>query len=358
MAKINYPKDKYEVLVVIRSDDQETLEAAEKTINQLRTNNLASKTDIRIIRIAGQTVNKAYSLNIGLRAATGQIIAVFDAEDEPHPEILKSVDEIFTKRKVDIVQAGVQLINISSFWYSALNCLEYYYWFKSILPFMSSLGATPLGGNTVFFKKKVLDNLGGWSEDCLTEDADIGIRASAAGYQTVMIYVEDMATLEETPANEMEFIRQRTRWDQGYLQILFRGDWLKLPSLKEQFLSFYLLIQPIIHNLSVLAIISLPLVSWGLKVPVGLAMFSWLPLYFLLLQFGLYFMGLKDLKKHYQLQFSPWLYGLLLVFFIPYQFMLAFSSLRAFSRLFLGIGNWEKTYHTNKHRLAMAASEL
>jgi cellulose synthase/poly-beta-1,6-N-acetylglucosamine synthase-like glycosyltransferase len=342
MANLNYPKHLYEVLVVVRNDDIATLKAAEKAI---------SSDNIRVVKIDGTTVNKPYSLNMGWLYAKGDIITVFDAEDEPHPDILRSVDEVFIRDHVDIVQAGVQLVNVGSHWFAGLNCLEYYYWFKSILPFMSGLGATPLGGNTVFFKRKVLEKLDGWREECLTEDADIGIRASAAGFKTKMIYVEDMATQEETPANEGEFIRQRTRWDQGYLQILIRGDWLKLSTISEQFLSFYLLMQPIIHQFAVLAMLSIPFVAVGFGVALWLAMFSWLPFYFLVLQFGLYFVGLVDLKKHYGLSFTRWVYVFLPVFFIPYQLMLAFSALRAFGRMFLGITNWEKTEHWNVHRL-------
>lgn len=352
MANLNYPKNMYEVLVVVRNDDVGTLRAVEKEIDGLGLR-LGSKNLplMKLVKIDGTTINKPYSLNMGWLYATGDIITVFDAEDEPHPDILRSVDEVFIRDRVDIVQAGVQLVNVGSHWFAALNCLEYYYWFKSILPFMSSLGATPLGGNTVFFKRRVLEKLDGWREDCLTEDADIGIRASAAGFKTKMIYVEDMATQEETPTNEDEFIRQRTRWDQGYLQILVRGDWLTLPTLTEQFLCGYLLTQPVIHQFSVLAMLSIPFISLGLKVPLWLAMFSWLPLYFLTLQLGLYYVGLMDLRKHYNLSFTRWVYIFLPIFFIPYQLMLAFAGLRAFGRMFLGITNWEKTEHWNVHRM-------
>jgi glycosyltransferase XagB len=356
MSKLNYPKELYEVLVVIREDDKSTYKAAFSAISKLRS--LDKNLDLRIILINGEVKSKPRSLNQALPFASGQIVAVFDAEDEPHPDILKSVDTVFSKKRVDIVQAGVQLINVSSNWFSALNCLEYYYWFKSILPFMSDLGSTPLGGNTVFFKRDVLGVLEGWDESCLTEDADIGIRASALGFKTAMIYVEDMATLEETPQNERSFIRQRTRWDQGYLQILLKGDFLKLSSLKQQFLSFYLLLQPLIHQFTVLAMILIPIFSWFLKVPVWLAFFSWIPLYFLLIQFGLYLIGLYDLRKHYNLNFSNSLFFSLALSFIPYQFMLSFSFLRAVVRMFLGAFNWEKTLHANIHREVSTVSGL
>jgi len=354
MTKIKYPKSLYEVLVVVRVDDILTIKAVERAIEKMSLG--VDLPDIKLIKIDGEPINKAYSLNQAFLHASGDIISVFDAEDSPSKHILKAVDQTFLQTKVDVVQAGVQLINVASRWFSALNCLEYYFWFKSILPLMASLGANPLGGNTVFFKKQVLNSIGGWDENCLTEDADIGIRAVAAGFKTKMIYLENLATLEETPQNEAAFIRQRSRWDQGYLQVLLKGDWLKLPSLKQQFLSFYLLCQFLIHQFVVLSMISLPLVSLVTKVPLWLALFSWLPAYFLALQIGLYFIGLADLKKHYHLKFKKSLYLYLILSYIPYQLMLSLASFRAVFRQLFGLLNWEKTHHFNLHRQLKLAS--
>ncbi len=347
MANIDYPVDKYEVLVVVRDDDLKTKKEVKKAIEE------TGRENIKLVKIDGFPINKSYSLNMALHYAKGDIIAVFDAEDHPHPDILKSVDEVVYNKKADVVQAGVQLINIGSYWFSPLNCLEYYFWFKSVLPYLSSKGATPLGGNTVFFKKKVIEDLGGWDEECLTEDADIGIRASVKGYKTEMVYLEEMATLEETPVDVRAFIKQRTRWDQGYLQILLKGDWMQIDSLKKQVLSLYVLVQPIIHQFMFLTMLAIPFISLSLKTRVWIAMFSWAPLYFLILQLGLYFIGLFDLKKNYNLQFSFLAYLFVVIFFVPYQFLLGVSFTRALIRLILGKGNWEKTYHLNKHRLAL-----
>jgi hypothetical protein len=43
---------------------------------------------------------------------------------------------------VKVVQAGVQLMNYTSRWYSTLNVLEYFFWFKSRLHYHAKYGAT------------------------------------------------------------------------------------------------------------------------------------------------------------------------------------------------------------------------
>jgi cellulose synthase/poly-beta-1,6-N-acetylglucosamine synthase-like glycosyltransferase len=347
MARIDYPAELLEVLVIVRKDDEKTIKAVEDTLSLIKRDNF------RLITFDGYPINKAHSLNIGLSHAQHGTIGVFDAEDEPDPDILKSVDLAMTYQKADVVQGGVQLVNVSSTWFSAFNCLEYYFWFKSVLPFFSRLGSTPLGGNTTFFKKQALSSVGGWDEDCLTEDGEIGLRLSVAGCKVGIIYDEKMSTLEETPPDTESFIRQRSRWDQGYLQILFKGDWLKLPSFSKQFLALYLFLQPAVHVLTTFNLLALPFFALSAHVPVGLALFSFVPSYTLLLHLGLSFLGLLDLCQRYKLPSSFKLFFKTLIFFFPYQIVLGYAFFRAALRLVTGVKTWEKTVHVNAHRVAV-----
>jgi len=77
-------------------------------------------------------------------------------------------------------------MNHRSSWFSARNALEYYFWFKSRLHLHSRIGFIPLGGNTVFVRRPLLEAAGGWDNDCLAEDCDLGARLSARG-QTLFV---------------------------------------------------------------------------------------------------------------------------------------------------------------------------
>src|SRR5260370_35312455 len=99
----------------------------------------------------------------------------------------------------------------------------------------------PLGGNTVFFTRDVLQRVGGWDEQDLTEDADIGIRISLLGERMRVVYDDRYVTREETPPTLSQFIKQRTRWSQGFLQTLFKGEWKQLPRLGQRLLAIYTL---------------------------------------------------------------------------------------------------------------------
>jgi len=343
MKKINYPKELYEILVIARDDDHKTVAEILKALGHLPPT-------FNLLVYQNFPNNKPEGLNAALEYTKKDIVAIFDAEDEPHPDILNAVNTVFSQKAVDIIQSGVQLVNVASHWYSPYNCLEYYFWFKSVLPFFSLNGANPLGGNTVFFKKDCLQEASGWDKKCLTEDAEIGIRLSAAGKKTAVIYDEEMATREETPPSLAGFIRQRTRWHQGYLQVLLKGDWLKLKSFRQKFISSYLLFYPFIQLITTLWFLTSPWFSFTVKIPLGLALFSYFPSYFLLLQWSISLIGLFHLKKNYQLTFSPWLYVKFLIFYFPYQFVLAWATIRAIKRQVAKLEFWEKTEHINAHR--------
>ena len=149
--KINYPKHLKEIIIVVRHDDKNTIDKAQEVIANLDNDNHTV-----LVLVDSHPINKPVSLNHGLNQARHQIVTIFDAEDEPDPEIYNMVNTAFVKKDVDVVQAGVALMNYNSHWYSALNVMEYYFWFKSGLYLINNLcNVSLLGGNTVFIKKKL-----------------------------------------------------------------------------------------------------------------------------------------------------------------------------------------------------------
>lgn len=345
VSNINYPNHLKEVLVLCREDDQGTIAKAQEAIKELGQKN------IRLIVFNSFPINKPHGLNYGLTGAKNEIVTIFDAEDEPHPDIYNIVNTVMIRDEVDVVQSGVQLMNYRSHWFSALNVMEYFLWFKSGLHFFLRIGnVTPLGGNTVFFKKQWLEKIGGWDEGCLTEDADIGIRLILAGAKTRVIYDEQHSTQEETPTSVAGFIKQRTRWNQGFLQIFIKDDWRKLPQIRQKFVTLYVLLSPLIQALLLLYAPVAVWVAFTQKMPMIVSLFSFVPLYLSLLQILVYIVGLYEFTKAYKLRFPFWMPVKVLFTFYPYQLMLMFSSFRAFYRVVFSKNGWEKTLHINGHR--------
>lgn len=346
IEQINYPNELFEVLVICRKDDIKTIEQVKKSAN------FTNKFNLRLILFNDIEPNKPKALNIGLSMAKGDVIGVFDAEDEPGREILNIVNNTMLTEGADVVQSGVQLMDHNSHWFSSLNVLEYYFWFKSGLHYYSKVwNMVPLAGNTVFFKKESLVKVNGWDENCLTEDADIGIRLSENYAKIRVVYDEKCLTKEETPHTTKSFIKQRTRWMQGFMQILLKGDWLKLPTFKQKVICVYILISPVIQSLLLIYIPFGLIIVFTTKIPLFISLISYLPFYFMVIQILVYIIGLSKFTKTHRKDFSIEIMLKVLIYYYPYQLALAYSAFRAVGRILMGTNIWEKTTHTNNHRL-------
>ena len=349
---LNYPKRLMQIMAICREDDPGTIAEAQAKINELRDPN------VQLVIFNDKPINKPHGLNLALSVARGDIVTIFDAEDEPHPDILNIINTTMLNEDVDVVQSGVQLMNHNTRWFCFLNVLEYFFWFKSSMHFFARTGMTPLGGNTVFVRRELMEELGGWDEMCLTEDADLGIRLSLAHARVRIIYDDEFVTREETPHTIEQFIKQRTRWNQGFIQILFKGQWLKLEKLSQRLLAFYVLTLPELQAFFALFVPVSLAMFFFVKLPIWLALMTFLPLYCFVLTVFIDMAGLQEFLKAHKRKWS-WREALVMVLaFFPYQCLLGFGALRAVFRYIKGASNWEKTAHIGQHRASVPVRSI
>lgn len=342
----SYPKDLLEMVVVCEESDRGTIEEAEATAREI------GHSGVRVLSFAAgdKPVNKPRGLNVALAETTNEVVTIFDAEDDVHPEIFDVINTTMQQKDTPIVQAGVQLMDFESSWYSLQNVLEYFFYFKSRLHFHAEVGMIPLGGNTVFIKRPLLEKTDGWDEACLTEDADVGIRLSALGERIAVTYDSEHATREETPSSLGSFIKQRTRWCQGFFQVFRKGDWKRLPTRAQRMLAAYTLTYPYVQAFVGALWIPAVIMMIYLNVPVGIAILSLLPLYAIGFQFLINLIGLFDFASSYDKHVRLREVAKFALGFLPYQVLLSVSALRAVFREALGATNWEKTTHSGSHR--------
>lgn len=349
VAGANYPAHLMQILVICSADDVGTISEAEEKISELRRSGIDNAS---VVVFRDEPVNKPHGLNCALARAAKDVITIFDAEDDPHSEIFNVVNTIMLDEQVKVVQAGVQLMNFDSSWYSSLNVLEYFFWFKSRLHYHARIGAIPLGGNTVFFDRNLISQIGGWDEKNLTEDADIGLRLSAAHERVRIVYDDRYVTKEETPPTLAQFIRQRTRWSQGFMQTLRKGTWKELPTRRQRWLAWYTLAFPQAQALLGLYIPFSLLTMAAIKAPILVALISYMPVAMLLAHFLTAVLGLYEFTGAHGLQASPGTVVRLALAWFPYQLVLSYAALRAAGRQARGVSNWEKTQHIGAHRVA------
>jgi glycosyltransferase XagB len=347
VVRCNYPATLLQVLVVCSADDTGTIEQASQKIDELRYDGIMNAD---LVVFDDQPVNKPHGLNCALREATGDVITIFDAEDEMHPDIFAVVNTLMVTEEVNVVQSGVQLMNYESNWYSTFNVLEYFFWFKSRLHYHARHGSIPLGGNTVFFKRALLERIGGWDETNLTEDAEIGLRMSSLGERIRVIYDDEYVTKEETPPSLSQFIRQRTRWNQGFMQTLSQGSWREMPTFFQRALAFYTLSFPYVQAFLGLY---MPLAFGTMFIvhtPVPVALLTFVPVLLLTAHFITAVVGLYEFTDAHGLKATPWTVVKMAFTWLPYQLVLAYASVRALRRHLAGRRDWEKTQHIGAHR--------
>lgn len=199
--KLDYPKNKYEIIVIDDSNDGITTKLVDKY-----------KDKIKIIRRDERRGFKAGALNEALKYSRGSIIVVFDADSIPRKDFLKRVVPYFQDERVALVQTKQIYINknlniISKF---AATLQSIYYNF--LLKLESLINLTFCAGSSVAIRKDILEKFK-WNEKSVTEDADISLKIFSAGYKT--IYLDNLKTKSEVPFKLHSFLKQQARWTFG-----------------------------------------------------------------------------------------------------------------------------------------------
>jgi len=347
LAATDHPA--FEILVVVGDDDPETAAVAQRAARR-------HPDQIRVVLDTSRPKNKPRALNRALPACRGEVVGVFDAEDEVHPQLLRHVDARFAETDADVVQGGVQLMNYHSNWYSVRNVLEYYFWFRSRLHFHAAQRFIPLGGNTVFVRADLLRQAGGWDPDCLAEDCELGVRLSSAGARVAVAYDPELVTREETPASLGAFLKQRTRWNQGFLQVLRKGEWRHLPTTRQRLLARYTLAMPFLQAFIGLLIPLAFATTILAKVPVLAAMISFIPLVPVLAVLVMEGVALGEFCRNYGFRARLRDHLRLVLGTLPYHALLSVAATRAVFRELRGNRSWEKTAHVGAHRTEPAAA--
>ncbi len=209
LARLDYPEELLDVILAVEAGDQITLDA-------LGAAELPPW--MRIIVVPeGQVKTKPRALNHALDYARGAIIGVYDAEDAPEADQIRKVVAQFQRSgpEVGCLQGVLDYYNPRTNWLSRCFTIEYAGWFRLILPGVARLGlVVPLGGTTLFFRRDVIESLGGWDAHNVTEDADLGVRLARHGYRTDLI---DTVTGEEANCRAIPWVKQRSRWLKGYM---------------------------------------------------------------------------------------------------------------------------------------------
>ncbi|OGV76794.1 MAG: hypothetical protein A3K19_17480 [Lentisphaerae bacterium RIFOXYB12_FULL_65_16] len=342
LSRLDYPKDRLEIRLLVEADDDETMAAA-------RALDLRPPFVIWPIPVS-QPRTKPKACNVGLQNCNAQLLVIYDAEDQPEPDQLKKAAWAFASvsRHVACIQAKLNFYNSRRNFLTRCFTAEYATWFDLCLPGLDRLQAPiPLGGTSNHFRVAVLKDLGGWDEFNVTEDCDLGIRLFAEGWQTRIL---DSTTWEQACPDLRYWIRQRSRWVKGYIQTYLIHNRAPLRLLRRMGFTHALHFHLLVGGTPLCQLIS-PLywflaVLWLVARPQGLSEFFPGPIFAmgaLCLFVGNFIFaytaaiacvrrGFGDLAKH----------GLLMPI---YWVLMSLGAWRGLVQLLLNPHHWDKTAH-------------
>jgi cellulose synthase/poly-beta-1,6-N-acetylglucosamine synthase-like glycosyltransferase len=212
LAKLNYPN--YEVLVVDNNTPlQETWRPLEEICRALGPN-------FHCLHLDRWPGYKSGALNFAVTQTDprAEIIGIIDADYEVDPDFLRELVPAFADREVAFVQTPQDYRDHKGDIFSESTYRGYKYFFEVSMPSRNERNAIIFAGTMGLIRKSVLEEIGGWDEWCITEDAEASLRILKKGYQS--LYVNRAFGSGLMPFDFEGLKKQRFRWCFGGIQIL------------------------------------------------------------------------------------------------------------------------------------------
>ncbi len=212
VAQFDYPRELLEIQVLDDSTD-ETQQVARDCVERHQRLGV----NISYVHRDNREGFKAGALQEGLQFATGEFVAIFDADFIPPADFLRRTVPYFNDAKLAMAQTRWSYINRG---YSALTeveaiLLDGHFVIEHCARFRSGLFFN-FNGTAGIWRRSAIEDAGGWQHDTLTEDTDLSYRAQLRGWR--FLYLPDIDCPSELPVEMNAFKSQQARWAKGLMQ--------------------------------------------------------------------------------------------------------------------------------------------
>ncbi len=230
VCELNYPIDKLEIQVLDDSTD-ESVNLIKSIIDKKQAEGFL----IQYLKREKNIGYKAGALQYGLEKSKGEYLAIFDSDFVPDKEFLNNLMPYF-KSNIGMVQSSWSYLNRN---YSLLTKVQAFALDGHFSVEQSGRNQAGLyinfNGTAGIWRKKCIEDAGGWQFDTLTEDLDLSYRAQLKGWD--FKYVENVHTPSELPLELNAFQSQQHRWTKGAIETskkMCTSIWKSNTSLKKK----------------------------------------------------------------------------------------------------------------------------
>jgi cellulose synthase/poly-beta-1,6-N-acetylglucosamine synthase-like glycosyltransferase len=215
VCSMHYPAHALEILVLDDSSDGTSALAQAKVDQYTR-----QKINIRLIRRQDRRGYKAGNLINGIQQAFGEFYAIFDADFVPPPDFLLRTIPCFKDPCVGYLQTGIGYENRDVSFLTRFQAMEMGHQQYVTVGLSEEGNMVSLSGSSCVWRKKCVEELGGWNASTVTEDVDLGYRAQFEDWKYV--YLRDVTSMSILPESVSAFRVQRERWGRGLIHSGFK----------------------------------------------------------------------------------------------------------------------------------------
>jgi cellulose synthase/poly-beta-1,6-N-acetylglucosamine synthase-like glycosyltransferase len=214
ITDLDYPRQSLQIQVLDDSTDLTT-----RLVRRLVEEYQAKGFDIQILHREDRSGYKAGALAAGLKQATGELVAIFDADFIPDPSWLRRAVPEFSDPRLGCLQTRWGHTNRD---YNLLTLTQALGIDGHFIVEQTARSRNGLflnfNGTAGIWRRAAIEDAGGWQADTLTEDLDLSYRAQLRGWR--IGYRPDILVPAELPAQVEAFKSQQFRWAKGSIQTL------------------------------------------------------------------------------------------------------------------------------------------
>ena len=207
--QFNYPKNRYEIIIVDDSTNKET----QKKLKKYAIDNPGF---IKYIHRDNRSGYKPGALRNAMKITKGEVLVVFDADWIPQKDFLKRVVNPFSDPKVAIVQTRQGFYNKDTNLVTRFAAYLLMVYHTIVMPINNRINCVFFCGTAGAIRRSAFDEVGGWNMNSITEDSELSVKLLIKGYKTVYF---DFETPSEVPDTFESFVKQQMRWCYGNTRV-------------------------------------------------------------------------------------------------------------------------------------------
>ena len=214
VTRLDYPAECLQVQVLDDSTD-DTLDLVRQLVEDYKSRGV----NVELVHRVNRQGYKAGALNNGLRTATGEFIAIFDADFVPKSDWLKRTVPCFQDPQLGCIQTrwGHTNQQYNSLTRAEAMGIDGHFIIEQTVRSKSGFFLN-FNGTAGLWRRACIEDSGGWQWDTLTEDLDLSYRAQMRGWK--FDYLPDVVVPAELPPQVEAFKKQQFRWAKGSFQVV------------------------------------------------------------------------------------------------------------------------------------------